>query len=71
MQVRDYQAPVRPLRGCVNDIQRFETLLEAWAGAAGDILKRRMSLAGSLCLNVGKLFSPRWDWRGSLLFDRS
>jgi pimeloyl-ACP methyl ester carboxylesterase len=34
--IDNYDAPVRPLRGCVNDIRNIETLLQARAQAGGD-----------------------------------
>jgi len=37
--IDQYPAPVNPLRGCVNDIQRVKTLLEERVSGAGDQLK--------------------------------
>ena len=41
-----YEAPVRPLRGCVNDIIRIETLLAARAQAAGDVFYAKVLTNG-------------------------
>jgi pimeloyl-ACP methyl ester carboxylesterase len=40
--IDEYQTPVRPLRGCVNDIQQIQALLEARSETAGDELKTQV-----------------------------
>jgi pimeloyl-ACP methyl ester carboxylesterase len=40
--IDDYPAPVRSLRGCVNDIQQIEAVLDARVKASGDTLKQKV-----------------------------